>query len=110
MSTRPAVGQIDPNCPTASWWLDIYGSLSIPLKSFVPHIASTPVADPAPKRYYLIDLSRLTKDQIEKIGRVMSSEFNVPLEDVMEGIYGEHGVPVLAEHLTSVDGHPIYFL
>ena len=108
MTTRPAVGQMDPSCPTASWWVDIYGSLSVPLKSFIPHTACTPPGNHPPKRYYLIDVTRLTAPQVEQIIRVMSEQFHVPLEAVREGVYGEHGVPILAEHLVSINGHPIY--
>jgi hypothetical protein len=99
---------MDPSCPTASWWVDIYGSLSVPLKSFIPHIARTPPGSQTAKRYYLIDVTRLTAAQIEQIVRVMSEQFNVPLKIVRDGVLGEHGVPVLAEHLVSIDGHPIY--
>lgn len=109
MALHPTFGHFKPDCEQASWWKEIYGSHDVPLKSGLPHKATVPNHDD-PQDCYLIDVKRLSPEQIEKICRTMATKFNVPIEEVREGVLGEHGVPVLAKNLSGVSFDARLFL
>lgn len=109
MTLRPTIGSLDPNCKQASWWREVYGSLDMPLKSMIAHQSNVPGTD-EPEHCYYVDLTKLTDGQIDKICEVMAREFNVPIDVVRSGVLGDHGVPVLAKHLTTVSFDGRHFL
>lgn len=100
MSLRPTFGSLDPSCEQAAWWSLLYGSLDVPLKSPVPHRALD--VDGEPEEYYMIDIGQLTDMQFERLAKIMSDKFNVPIAEVRAGMRGEHGVPIRAKLVTTV--------
>lgn len=101
MGLMKPVGTLDPACPAAQWWLTIVGTLNVPLKSPVPQLA-VGANGPEPQQVYMVDISRLTDQEIEGICKVMSAKHSVPLDEVRAGIREEHGLPILAEHVTLI--------
>lgn len=96
------VGSLDPACPEAQWWSIIVGSLDVPLKGPVPVRATGPAELAEPQAVYLVDMNRLTEDQIEGICKVMSAKFDVPIDEVRQGIRAEHGLPIRADRIRTI--------
>lgn len=100
------MGSLDPASPSAQWWFTIVGTFDVPLKSPVAELVSPELDDAPddgePQRCYFIDLDRLTPQQIDNICVVMAVKFNVPVDEVRAGIRAEHGLPVMADHISNV--------
>jgi hypothetical protein len=100
---RKTIGMLDPACPPASWWKDIVGSYAVPLKTCVPRMDKNPdTPESEPELFYDVDVAELTEQQITEIAEIISREFKLELRDVLEGVRGAHGIPVRAQHLTTV--------
>lgn len=101
MSPIKLVGTLDAACAEAQWWLTIVGTLDVPLRSPVPLLACLPEIEEA-QQVYMIDLDRLTDRQIDSICHIMAAKFDVPLQEVCDGIRKDHGLPIRADRLTTL--------
>lgn len=95
------IGLLDPTCDQAVWWKEIYGSLDIPLKSFVSYRGNAPEGQ-EPEEFYDVDLDKLTDDQVEKVCQNIAERFQAPIDDVRAKLGEAHSLPIRAAIITSV--------
>ena len=77
-------------------WRDILGHEDgVPVVSPVPVLATTAAA--GVKRFYRVDIKRLTPEQLERAIDYLAAKFGEPREEVAAGVRGEIGIPLLAD-------------
>jgi hypothetical protein len=85
--------------PRAETWRYVFGSTTIPIMALMPRQTILPGIGPA---FVLdVDISRLDAGQIERAAETISKRFDVPIEEVRQGILGEHGLPILCDELAA---------
>lgn len=97
---QPTTGTISPDSPRAADWRAVLGTTTIPLRSPVTQRATFPGMD-AEHEYYELDLRMLNIAQIDRLVAHLAKRFDVPPDEVRDGIFNDgHGVPVLAEDVS----------
>jgi hypothetical protein len=97
MTDKKPWAHLDPESDRAELWLEAYGSLSIPIESAVAIRARSPLGV---KRFYKVDLERLSDEQLAKAIASVAERFGYPVEEVREGVLNEEGLPVLTDDVT----------
>lgn len=85
-------------------WLEILGSDSLPVRSYLPEWSEIDGFDEAQPVYFL-DLDSLTGEQRERLARHLATRFGLPLVQVRVRLQ-EHGVPILARDCTVTVRNP----
>lgn len=94
MPAQKPWAHLDPDSNRAETWRAIYGGLSVPIESPCPVLAHSPIGI---EEFYKLDLDRLEPEVIERaIGHIVE-RFELPEAEVREGVFGEQGLPILAE-------------
>lgn len=85
--------------PRAETWRYVFGSTTVPIKALMPRQTILPGIGPT---FVLdVDVSRLDAGQIERAAETISKRFDVPIDEVRQGILGEHGLPILCDELAA---------
>lgn len=92
MSLALPEGTIREDSPRAETWKKVFGSLTIPLKSPIP---VTMDGDGGPKRFFLVDLKRLTETQKARVIAHVAEKYDLDPATVAEDLESEHGLPIL---------------
>jgi hypothetical protein len=87
--------QILKSSPRYRDWLDVLGTDTVPIESPVPHVGIFP--DRGQKECYAVAVKKLSTSQIDKIVGFCAKRFEVPEAEVLASLFGEHGLPILAE-------------
>lgn len=95
----PVTGTLNPKSDRADWWLDVAGSLDVPLVSPVA-VESNP--DTPGVRYYQISFKHLADDQLEKIYLHVSTRFGAPLEEVRATLLAAGCLAIRASEIDTV--------
>ncbi len=91
-------GRIDPAADPerAAMFMEVFGSHTIPLLSFVPSWQSLPTGE---QLCYLVNLRAITPDQRRRLVDYIARRFDYEPASV-EAELDRIGMPVLAEHMT----------
>ncbi|MCB0176183.1 MAG: hypothetical protein KDJ97_37135 [Anaerolineae bacterium] len=91
-------GRIDPAADPerAAMFMEVYGSYTIPLLSFVPSWQSLPIGE---RLCYLVNLRAITPDQRRRLVDYIARRFDIDPASV-EADLDQIGMPVLTEHIT----------
>lgn len=97
-------GIISSTSPRAAVWRQIFGGDSVPLRSPIPQPGSAP-GKPDGTLFYSVDVESLAPDQVARAVEYIATTFGEPPAQVLEGVLGEHGIPILADDVTvSLNG------
>lgn len=88
---------IRSDSPRAASWLAVYGSLTVPLRSATPVLASAPGISSG--QFYQIDLDALTREQRKRLVAHLMQTFHLSVGEVKAHLV-EVGCPLLADDLT----------
>lgn len=82
-------------------WISVFPGAVVPIISIIPVKVNVPFHTNVDA--YMLDLDALTDDRIWGVCQVISTVFNLPIEEVKVDIF--RGVPILAEgvHVLSRD-------
>jgi hypothetical protein len=98
MPSALTTASINPNSPRFAEWNQVFGSDRIPICGPFVRVGRAPGL--ARAEFYRLDISRLTGAQIDNLVRHLSRKFEIPEAEVVIGIIGEHGVPILADDVV----------
>ena len=95
VSLRPSIAFLDHRSERAARWRALFGDTSVIIKSPVAHLAELPGL--GLREVYLVDLEKLSADQLERIAEEMSRRFSVPcsVADLVS-----KGLPILADDVS----------
>ena len=77
-------------------WGEVFPGATVPIKSLIPIKVNVPGHQNVDA--YMLDLDAITDDQRWGVCHVISSTFNIPVDEVREDI--DRGVPILAEGVS----------
>ena len=97
MAVKKSWAHLDPESDRADAWREAYGTLSVPIESPVPVRANSPIGV---KRFYKVDLARLTDEQLASALAVLAERFGYSAEEVRDGVFNGEGLPLLADDVT----------
>ena len=107
MCIRDSWGTLRSESSRAGDWMEMFGTLRVPIKSPHPVLATAPGLAGA-RRFYLVDVSRLSPEVRARVIDHMAQEFDLPPSEVADGLDGEHGMPILADDVDlSFDARAI---
>lgn len=99
MSLNPTIGRLKETSDRANWWLDIYGSLDVPLVGPTPVTMSVDGVDDS---FYLVDLSKLDEAQFEEVCQHVIKRFEVSADVVRNKLREDGNLPIRASEIESV--------
>jgi hypothetical protein len=91
---------IDPASPRHPTWLRVLGTDAVEVRSAVPHVGEHLGQVGL---YYLVSLSALAPEQLERVLLHLASAWDMAEETVASHLFGEHGLPLLADELRACD-------
>lgn len=97
MTPKQTYGHLSADSDRARDWLEVYGTLSVPLISPVPVQCEGPFGVDS---FYKIAVDKLSDEQCNRAIAFIARKFNLPEAEVREGIFKGEGLPVLAEDIT----------
>jgi len=77
-------------------WSVVFPGARIPIKSILPVKAN--VSGHEGVGCYMLDLAALTEDEVWSVAHILSSQFNIPVDEVRAELH--LGVPILAEGVS----------
>lgn len=87
-------------------WIKVFGTDQVPIINIlVPQIAN--VLGEV-RKVYMLDLGKLSEDQLIRLKEHLSRKFSIPMEEVERDL-PEIGVPILAEDV-SLSSDELFFL
>jgi hypothetical protein len=101
MPLKPTIGHLDPKSDRAEMWLEVYGSLEVPLKSPIAKqgMFPDPIDGSKLHYYYEVDLKQLTPEQLDKAAEIIGRRFGIPAQEIRQDIERQ-GIPVLADDVS----------
>lgn len=96
---KPTIGHLKETSDRAAWWLDVYGSLDVPL---VSPIATPMVIGETEGTYYLIDLGKLDDAQLEKVCQHIVKRFGAEPEVVRAKLKEDGNLPIRESEIDTV--------
>ncbi|MGJ3241131.1 MAG: hypothetical protein ACFE0Q_20645 [Anaerolineae bacterium] len=78
----------------ADMWFRIFGNLTVPVQSFIPHCATLPGFD-EPQRVYMLKLDAISDEERERLIDEIAQKFNADRETVAT-VLASDGMPILA--------------
>lgn len=112
MSLKPTYGHLKPDSAGAKVWREVMGpenDLMVPLLS--PVAVRAPNLNGEIEDYYQVDLKRLKPEEHNRLAQIMARNFNLPLEDVLDGFADpDHGMPMLVSNFSGVSFDARLFL
>jgi hypothetical protein len=82
----------------AAEWKAMLGTTTVPIKSNNPTMAALPGHNKT-QMVYMIDLNRITPEQLERIVQRIAIKFEYTIKWVKELLH-HHGIPILAKDIT----------
>jgi len=95
---------LDERDPRAADWQAAFGTLTVPIQSWLPELCDLP--EIGPQLCYLLDLAALAADQRTRLEQHLATRFAVPLAEVQTTLATQGTVPLLAEGCTVTILHP----
>lgn len=87
-------------------WMKVFGTDQVPIVNILaPRVAN--VLGEA-RQVYMLDLAKLSEDQLIRLKDHLSRKFSIPMEEVERDL-PEIGVPILAEDV-SISTDELFFL
>lgn len=87
-------------------WLKVFGTNQVPIINImIPNIANVLGEN---REVYMLDLDKLSEDQLTRLKSHLSEKFNIPMEEVERDL-PKIGVPILAEDVF-VSTDEMFFL
>ena len=105
MEARTTVTVHEPT--RAAEYQRIFGSATVPVKSFFPTLANLP-GFKRPLEVYLLDLDKITTDQRGRLASHIAERFGLNSTEVNRDL-DRHGVPIRAEHCSAASSDPALF-
>jgi hypothetical protein len=99
MSLQPTLGHLKETSDRAAWWLDVYGSLDVPLTN---PLAVTMLVGETEGAYYLIDLSKLDESQFEKVCQHIVKRFGADPDEVRAKLKEDGNLPIRESEIERV--------
>jgi hypothetical protein len=97
MSLRPTTATLHACSERSGAWARLFGGQTVAIKSPIPQHAELPGL--GVREIYFVDLEKLSPVQLDRIAQEMSVRFDVPLQEVVEGLRTQ-GLPILAEDVS----------
>jgi hypothetical protein len=91
-------GTLRQDASRSTEWVEVFGTRTIPLESPIEHVAELPGR--GPRRFYRVAVKQLSREQLERVARHLSGKFQLPIDEVLRDLAGEHGLPILADEIT----------
>lgn len=85
-------------------WEAIFGTVTVPVESPFPTLASLPGLPDVPA--YKLDLELITPEQHEKLVSFLAEKFELPTGEVEE-LLDAHGMPIFADNCVLGVGIPL---
>lgn len=96
---KPTTGHLKETSDRAAWWLDVYGSLDVPLTS--PLAIKMKIGE-AEDLYYLIDLKQLNDAQLEKVVDHIVKRFSAEPDVVRTQLKEDGNLPIRESEIDAV--------
>jgi len=96
---KPTIGHLKETSDRAAWWLDVYGSLDVPLTS---PIAIRMMIGETEDLYYLIDLNQLDEAQFTKVIDHIVKRFNAEPDVVRAQLKEDGNLPIRESEIETV--------
>ncbi len=105
-SKQPTEATIRADSPRAARWMELLGSLTVPVRS--PVTTEMAIYGHGVVDVYLVDVEKLTPEVFERIAAAFSAEYLLDIDVVRQRLREPHGLPVLAEDCTvTFDGRDL---